>query len=100
MYAIAIGDRDMVTSFRLVGVKGIVVSSVDEAWRALSKVVESVDVALIIISEEFSTKMRDNIDKLRLSRMAPLILEVPVRLGPSGAIDMSDIVRRAIGVKV
>jgi V/A-type H+-transporting ATPase subunit F len=100
MYAIAIGDRDMVTSFRLVGLKGIVVSSVDEAWRALSKAVESVDVALIIISEEFSTKMRDNIDKLRLSRIAPLILEVPGRLGPSGAIDMSDIVRRAIGVKV
>lgn len=100
MYALVIGDRDMVTGFRLVGVKGIVVSSVDEAWRALSKAVESVDVALIIISEEFSTKMRDNIDKLRLSRIAPLILEVPGRLGPSGAIDMSDIVRKAIGVKV
>jgi V/A-type H+-transporting ATPase subunit F len=100
MYALVIGDRDMVTSFRLVGVKGIVVSSVDEAWRALSKAVESVDVALIIISEEFSTKMRDNIDKLRSSRIAPLILEVPGRLGPSGAIDMSDIVRKAIGVKV
>ncbi len=100
MYALVIGDRDMVTGFRLVGVKGIVVSSVDEAWRALSKAVESVDVALIIISEEFSTKMRDNIDKLRLSRMAPLIVEAPGRLGPSGAIDMSDIVRKAIGVKV
>jgi V/A-type H+-transporting ATPase subunit F len=100
MYALVIGDRDMVTSFRLVGVKGIVVYSVDETWHALSKAVEGVDVALIIISEEFSTKMRDKIDKLRLSRITPLILEVPGRLGPSGAIDMSDIVRKAIGVKV
>jgi V/A-type H+-transporting ATPase subunit F len=100
MYALVIGDRDIVTGFRLVGVNGIVVSSVDETWRALSKAVESVDVALIIISEEFSAKMRDNIDKLRLSRIAPLIVEVPGRLGPSGAIDMSDIVREAIGVRV
>jgi len=100
MYALVIGDCDMVTGFRLVGIKGVVVSTVDEARRTLSKAVESVDVALIIISEDFSTKMRDSIDNLRLNRIAPLIVEIPGRLGPSGAIDMSSIVRKAIGVKV
>jgi len=100
MYALVIGDCDMVTGFRLVGIKGVVVSTVDEARRTLSKAVESVDVALIIISEDFSTKMRDSIDKLRLNRIAPLIVELPGRLGPSSAIDMSSIVRKAIGVKV
>lgn len=100
MHALVIGDRDMVTGFRLVGIKGIVVSTVDEARRTLFKSVEDVDVAVIIIGEDFSTKIRDSIDKLRLDRIAPLIVELPGRSGPSGAIDMSAIVRKAIGVKV
>jgi V/A-type H+-transporting ATPase subunit F len=100
MYAFVIGDPDMVTGFRLVGVKGIIIFTVDEAWRALSKAIENVDVAVVIISEEFSTKMRDKIDKLRLSRIAPLIVEIPGKLGPSEATDIIDMVRKAVGVKV
>lgn len=100
MYAFVIGDHDMVTGFRLVGVRGVIVSSVDEAWHALSRAVGSVDVAVILISEEFSTRMRDKIDKLRLNRIAPLIVEIPGTLRPSGAIDIRDVVRKAVGVKV
>lgn len=90
----------MVTGFQLVGIKGVVVSTVDEARHALSKAVENVDVALILISEDFSTKMQDSIDKLRLGRIAPLIVELPGRSGPSGAIGISNIMRKAIGTKV
>jgi vacuolar-type H+-ATPase subunit F/Vma7 len=100
MHALVIGSNDMVTGFRLVGIKGVEVATVDEARYTLLKAVEDVDVALIIISEDFSTKMRDSIDDLRLNRIAPLIVEIPSRLGPSGAIDMSSIVRKAIGVEV
>jgi V/A-type H+-transporting ATPase subunit F len=100
MHALVIGDFDIVTGFRLVGIKGVVVSTVDEARHTLLKAVEDIDVALIIISEDFSTKMRDSIDDLRLNRIAPLIVEIPGKSGPSGVIDMSNIVRKAIGVKV
>jgi vacuolar-type H+-ATPase subunit F/Vma7 len=95
-----IGDYDMVTGFRLVGIQGVEVSTVDEARSALFKAVENIDVAVIIISEDFSTKMRDSIDNIRLNRIAPLVVELPGRLGPSGEIDMSNIVQKAIGVKV
>jgi len=98
--AFVIGDRDMVIGFQLVGVRGVEVSSVEEAWRALSKAVKNVEVGVIIISEEFSTKMQDKIDELRLSRRIPLIVEIPGRLGPSKAVNVSDVVHRAIGVKV
>jgi vacuolar-type H+-ATPase subunit F/Vma7 len=90
MHAFVIGDRDIVTAFSLVGIKGVVVSSVDEAGHALSRAVKSIDVAIIIISEEFSTKMKDEIDKLRLSRIAPLIVEMPESLGHAEVVDMSD----------
>ena len=100
MHALVIGDYDMVTGFRLVGIRGVVVSTVDEARYTLSKTVEDIDVALVIISEDFSTKIRNTVDELRLNRIAPLIIELPGRLGPSGAIDLSTILRKAIGVKV
>lgn len=96
MHAFVIGDDDMVTGFRLVGAKGVAVYSLDEAWHALSKAIESVDVTVIIISEELSTKMRDKIDKLRVTRIAPLIVEIPAKLGRSEAMDMHNAVRKGV----
>ena len=100
MHAIVIGDRDMVTGFQLVGIKGVEVATADEAKRTLVKAVENIDVTIVIISEDFSTELRATIDELRLNRIAPLIIELPGRSGPSGAIDMSHIVGKAIGIKV
>lgn len=100
MHALVIGDRDMVTGFQLVGIKGVEVVTVDEARRTLVKAVENFDVAIVMISEDFSTKLRATIDELRLNRIAPLIVELPGRSGPSGAIDMSRILGKAIGIKV
>jgi V/A-type H+-transporting ATPase subunit F len=100
LHAIVIGDSDMVTGFQLVGIKGVEVFSVDEAKRTLLKAVENIDIAIVIISEDISIKLRATIDELRLNRIAPLIVELPGRAGPSGGIDMSRIVGKAIGVKV
>lgn len=100
MHAIVIGTNDMVAGFRLVGISGVVVSTVDEAKHALLKSMENIDVAIVMISETFSTELRKNIDELRLNRIAPLIIELPDRPGSFSAIDMSKIVGNAIGVKV
>lgn len=99
MHAFVIGDRDTVTAFSLVGIKGVVVSSVDEAWHALSRAVKSIDAAIIIISEEFSNKMGDEIDKLRLSRIAPLIVEIPGSLGRAEVVNVSDRLSNAADAK-
>jgi len=100
MHGFVIGDRDMITGFRLVGVDGVEVTTVDEARLALSKALANVDLALILISEKFSTKMRDEIDKLRLSRVAPLIVEIPGEEGPSGETRMSDLMTKTLGIKI
>ncbi|MEJ2241180.1 MAG: V-type ATP synthase subunit F [Candidatus Bathyarchaeota archaeon] len=100
MHAIAIGTNDMVAGFRLVGIRGIVASTVDEAKHALLKSMENIDVAIVIISETFSTRLRKTIDELRLNRIAPLIIELPGKPESSSTIDMSKIVGNAIGVKV
>ena len=55
MLGYVIGDADMVTGFRLVGVEGVEATSADEAGQALDKALTRTDLAIVIISEEFST---------------------------------------------
>lgn len=100
MHVIVIGENDMVTGFQLSGIRGVIVSTVEDAKRALLKSMENIDVAIVIISETFSVELRSIIDELRLSRIEPLIIELPGRSGSSSTVDMSRIVGTAIGVKV
>ena len=100
MLGFVIGDKDMITGFRLVGVNGIEVDSVDQARQALSKTLIRKDVAVVIISEEFSTQMRSDIDKIRSEQIAPLIVEVPGPKGPSGETRMSDLISKTLGIRI
>ena len=53
MIGFVIGDSDMITGFRLVGVEGVEASTVDEARQALNKAFTRNDIGVIIISESF-----------------------------------------------
>ena len=77
MIGYVIGDSDMITGFRLVGVQGAEVNSADEASQALNKALSRNDLAIIIISEEFSTQplMQETIEKIRQERKNMLIVE-------------------------
>ncbi len=100
MLGFVIGDSDMITGFRLVGVEGTEVVSVEEAQRALSKALSRSDIAVILISEEFSIQMRGEIEKIRSEQIAPIIVEIPGRKGSSGEIRMSDLVSKTLGIKI
>jgi V/A-type H+/Na+-transporting ATPase subunit F len=95
-----IGDIDMITAFRLVGVEGSEATTSEEARQALTKALNRNDVAIIIISEEFSTKLRSEIDKTRLNRVTPLIVETPSPKGSSGEVKMSDLVSKTLGIRI
>ena len=90
----------MITGFRLVGIGGVEVNTIEEARTALNKVLTNVDVAIIIISEKFSSKMHDEINELRSNRISPLIVEIPGRKGPTGETRMSNLISRSLGIKL
>jgi V/A-type H+-transporting ATPase subunit F len=100
MRSFVIGDDDMVTGFRLVGVEGVEVTSSQEASQALSKALKRNDIAIVVISEEFSLQIQQEIKEARLNKMAPLIVELPGHLGPTGKISMSDLVSKTLGIEV
>ncbi len=102
MLSYVIGDSNMVTGFRLVGVEGAEVASVDEAGQALNNALSRKDLAVIIISEEFSTQpqLYKTIEKARIERKELLIVQVPGSKGKPSETRMSDLISRTLGVKI
>jgi len=102
MIGFIIGDSDMITGFKLVGIDGVEVTSADEARQALSDALTRRDVAIIIISAAYSTQtsIQDLINKVRRERNTPLIVEIPGSKTLGGEIRISDIISRSIGIKM
>lgn len=102
MIGYVIGDNDMLTGFRLVGVEGVEVTTSDEAQKALGDALNRTDIAVLIISDVFSKEpsIRMKIDKVRLERITPLIVEVPSSKGQSNTAQLSEIISKILGITV
>ncbi len=100
MLGFVIGDDSMVTGFRLAGVQGVEVTSAEQASQTLAKALKRSDLAIIVVSEEYSSALRGQIDQARRNSTTPLIVEVPGRFGQRGEITMSDLVAKTLGVRI
>lgn len=102
MLGYVIGDSDMVTGFRLVGVDGMEANSVDEARLALNKALVRNDLGILIISEEFSTQpqLHEVIEKAHHERRDLLIVEMPGSKGKASVVNMSDLISKTLGVRI
>jgi vacuolar-type H+-ATPase subunit F/Vma7 len=102
MLGFVIGDNNMITGFQLVGVEGVQVNSTDEAKQALESVLARGNVAVVIVSQAFSTQpaMREAIDKIRRERTKPLIVEIPGSRGTTGETRISHLLSKTLGVRL
>lgn len=102
MFSHVIGDGNMITGFKLVGVDGTEVSSSEEALHSLNDALTRKDIAIILVSEEFSSQpsLREQIDKVRLERVTPMILEIPGSKGVTSRIELSDVITEILGIKI
>lgn len=92
----------MVNGFKLVGVDGVEVNSIEEAWKALSVALARRDLAIIIISTEFSTEppVKERIARVRVERKTPLIVEIQGSKGKKSEVPISDVMSKTIGIKI
>ena len=90
----------MIVGFRMVGVKGHEVASAAEADAVLSKALEDDDVAIIMISEEFSSSLKERIEKYRFSHIMPLIVEIPGKLGATAKLHLSELIGKSLGIRL
>lgn len=76
-----IGDRDTVTGFRLAGAFGYHVSSAERAREVFVRCTSDPEVGLIIITNHWAHRIKDEIRQFRRSRTVPLVIEIPSRYG-------------------
>ena len=102
MMGLVIGDNNMVTGFRLIGIEGAEAFSVAEAKETLKEALNRNDLAIIVISEEFSgdQQIREIIDDIRRSRTVPLIVEVPGSNEKISEVNLADLVSKSLGVRM
>lgn len=98
MKVVVIGSKPFVSGFRLSGVNGIEVNSPNELLREFERMVNSGDVALIILEEELSKHVRDAVSRVRITRAVPLVYELSGVKGESEKIDYRATLRRILGV--
>lgn len=97
-----IGDIDVVSGFRLGGVKRAeVANSAEEAVAAFDKILDE-EISIIIITQVLANEIRNHINRKIGSSVLPMIIEILDKDGSSeGSSDqMADLIKRVIGVEM
>ena len=108
-----IGEPELLTAFRFVGVSGIGVLKAEEARAAFLKITRGWDEAagavlpntesyrVLILTEEAAGWLGDLLTDWQLSGEYPLVVEIPGVLGKlEGHKTLVDSIREAIGIHV
>ena len=97
-----IGDIDVVSGFRLGGVKRAeVANSAEEAVAAFDKILDE-EISIIIITQVLANEIRNHINRKIGSSVLPRLSAIPDKDGSSeGSSDqMADLIKRVIGVEM
>lgn len=108
-----IGEREIVLGFALVGVSGTVASTREEALDAFNRAtgrgnalaggtpVESDRAKVLILTEEVSSMLEDEVRDWQMGAEYPLIVDIPGLQGHlSGRKTLTESIREAIGIHV
>jgi len=108
-----IGDAELATAFRFVGIEGSAVSSQAEALSAFRRLTEgyvegaeavlpgALSCRVLILTEEVADWLGETLTVWQLSGRYPLVVEIPGLMGKlPGRKTLVDAIREAIGVRV
>ena len=101
-----LGDPELVTAFRFVGISGLPVLSAADAREAFLRMTEAHDggaefCRVLVMTEEVADWLGDSLIEWQLSNRYPLVVEVPGLLGRlPGRKTLVDSIREAIGIHV
>lgn len=100
-YFLISDNADTLMGLRLAGIEGVRAQTREEALAAIAQVKDAPDIGILIITEVLADLCRDELDPLKLSGHAPLIVEIPDRNSTGRSSDsITRYIREAIGVKL
>jgi V/A-type H+/Na+-transporting ATPase subunit F len=101
MRVLVIGDADAVLGFSLAGMAGKVAQTAQEVREALAEAEKDPEIGVILVTDEAASLVGEQIDRLRVARSGPIVVEIP---GPTGSKrqrpSLGDLIARATGVRV
>ena len=112
-----LGDPELVTAFRFVGINGVSVHDADDARDVFHRITEGYDgtagtvlpsanagiesCRILIMTEEVADWLGDTLIQWQLADRYPLVVEVPGLMGRlPGRKTLVDSIREAIGIHV
>lgn len=95
-----IGDQNTVLGLKLVGVGGRVVDSLAQAQAALDDLLADRDLVILLITEDWAAQMRARIDRLKLTKVEPVVLEIPASEAGPPVASLRELVQEVIGIKL
>ena len=94
-----IGDEFTVLGYNLIGIRGEIVETGDEAADALRKVTQDPDVGIVLITQQIASMIQSQVENARLKMATPIVLEIPDRHGSLEDRESAlSLVQRLIGI--
>jgi V/A-type H+-transporting ATPase subunit F len=101
MKLMVIGHPEAVWGFSLAGVSGQMATSAQEVNQALDTALAQKDIGIVLVTEDVAALIRDRMEDLKMHSTVPLVVEIPGPGGtPPGTPSLSEVVKRAIGIKL
>ncbi|MEM0090495.1 MAG: V-type ATP synthase subunit F [Nitrososphaerota archaeon] len=98
MRVVAVGSRSFIMGFRLAGAGGIEVTDAKEVLSTVNKLMSDPEVGLIILSEELTYEIRNEINEIRSKKSMPLIYVLPSPSTSTKGMDYRTLLRQVLGI--
>ncbi|MEJ2698910.1 MAG: V-type ATP synthase subunit F [Desulfuromonadales bacterium] len=102
MSIFVLGSREIVAAFALGGMRGKAVEGAHEVLAALDDLFAMAEpVKVLVVEEATANGVRDDIERLKLNPMGPLVVEVSGFAGPAERRKSPlEFVREALGIRI
>jgi V/A-type H+-transporting ATPase subunit F len=95
-----IGDQNTILGFSLIGIKGRVVGTTDEAHEALNEALQRREIEMVLITQQWATQLRDEVSQLRMTLTEPILLEIPGSEPAPAGPSLRELVESAVGIEL
>ncbi len=97
MKVYTVGNKSFVTSFQLAGVPGIISESPQKALDEIRKLTDDSDVGLILVSDDISTSIDDELTALRAEK-STLVFALPAIGSEKTEVNYRVMLKKILGV--
>ena len=97
MKIVTVGSRVFVTSTQLAGIQGIIAESPNAALDEIKKLTDDSDVGLILVSDDISNPINDQLTALRAEK-STLVFSLPAPGSDKAEVDYRVMLKKILGV--